>query len=248
MGVLLRQHPFFFSTDSSCCGILDSRNTIRLTIRERGFMKYPNVYFISGTAYAGKSTLVKSLAEAFDGIACEENYHNDLLPELDAAEFPHVTYTRDLEDWHDFIRRTPDEYEAWIHGASKECEILELRILESVAKTGKPIFVDTNISLETLREISDETHVLILLADPEISVNRFFQRPDREKQFLYRLMLEEPDPEASLENFRRCLSRINSPEVYNRFLHSGFPVILRDESRTIAQTRNLASRLLGLTR
>ena len=33
-----------------------------------------NVYFITGTAYAGKSTMVKLLAQKFDGIACEENY------------------------------------------------------------------------------------------------------------------------------------------------------------------------------
>ncbi len=91
-------------------------------------MKFKNVYFINGTAYAGKSTLVKGLAAKYNGIACGENYHNALLPELDRNEFPYVTYTRDLQDWHDFVRRTPDEYEAWITGSSKECEILELRI------------------------------------------------------------------------------------------------------------------------
>ena len=32
---------------------------------------------------------------------------------------------------------------------------------------------------------------MIMLAAPEISVNRFFERPDKEKQFLYKLMLEE---------------------------------------------------------
>ena len=36
---------------------------------------------------------------------------------------------------------------------------------------------------------------MILLADPEVSVNRFFDRPDREKQFLYQLLMSEDDPE-----------------------------------------------------
>jgi len=35
-------------------------------------------------------------------------------------------------------------------------------------------------------------------ADPEVSVRRFFDRPDREKQFLYRLMPEEIGPAAAL--------------------------------------------------
>ncbi len=206
-------------------------------------MRFDNAYFIIGTAYAGKSTMVKRLAEKYDGILCEENYHDRLLEGLDKAEFPCLTYTRDLADWHDFIRRTPEEYEAWIDGVSKECEILELRILEELSRQDKPIFVDTNISIETLKVVADPRHVLVMLADPQISVRRFFERPDREKQFLYRLILEEPDPEKAMENYRQGLMRINSQERYDRFLHAGFPVILRDDTRTIEQTLSLVEQV-----
>ena len=209
-------------------------------------MKFENVYFVNGTAYAGKSTLVKNLAAKHGGIACEENYHNALLPELDAKEFPGLTYTRDLQDWHDFVRRTPEEYEAWIRRTSRECEILELRILETLKTDGRPVFVDTNISPETLHRISDRDHVLILLAEPEISVKRFFERPDREKQFLYRLLMEEPEPEKAVENFRQCLARINSPQAWDAFLRSGFHVIHRQENRTPEETVALAEALLKL--
>ncbi len=207
---------------------------------------FKNAYFINGTAYAGKSTMVKLLAEKYNGIACEENYHNRLLPELDKKEFPGLTYTRDLEDWHDFIRRTPDEYEAWIRRTSKECEILELEILEELRTQEKPVFVDTNISIETLKTVAEHDHVLIMLADPEISVRRFFERPDRDKQFLYQLIMEEPDPEYALDNFRHCLMRINTRENYERLLNSGFSVILRDESRSVEETLALAEKAFGL--
>ena len=209
-------------------------------------MQFPNAYFITGTAYAGKSTMVKRLAEKHGGILCEENYHNAFLSGLDKAAFPGLTYTRDLEDWHDFVRRTPDEYEAWIRRTSRECEILELDILAERCRDGRPVFVDTNISVETLHKIADPSHVLIMLADPEVSVNRFFNRPDREKQFLYRLMMEEPDPQASLENFRQCLARINSRENYDAFLHCGFPVLLRDDQRTIEETLSIVEGIFGL--
>ena len=154
-------------------------------------MRYANVYFVIGTAYAGKSTLVKNLAKAHDGIALEENYHDRRLPELDSKEFPNLTYTRDLQDWHEFIRRTPDEYCTWIDNVKKECEIVELQIIDEILEDPenrtKKIFVDTNISVETLHKISDNRHVLVMLSDPEISVSRFFDRPDPEKQFLYKL-------------------------------------------------------------
>jgi len=123
--------------------------------------------------------------------------------------------------------------------------VLELRLLPKAAAQGKPVFVDTNISLETLREIAAPGHVLVMLADPEISVRRFFERPDREKQFLYRLIMEEPDPEAALGNYRRGLARINSRARYECFLHSGFPVILRDENRKSDETLALVERMLG---
>ena len=209
-------------------------------------MTFDNAYFINGTAYAGKSTLVKRLAEKHGGIACEENYHDAYPDRLDPAEFPCLCYTRDLRDWRDFVRRSPEEYEAWYDGVTKECEILELRMLPDICSRGRPVFVDTNISPETLRTVAAPGHVLILLADPEISVSRFFERPDREKQFLYRLILDEPDPAAALENYRRGLLRINSRERYDRFLRAGFPVLLRDENRTAEEAAALAERIFDL--
>ncbi|MBQ2462026.1 MAG: hypothetical protein II504_06260 [Clostridia bacterium] len=209
-------------------------------------MIFRNAYFIIGTAYAGKSTMVRLLAEKHRGILLEENYHSRFYPTLDAAAFPCLTYTRELKDWHDFIRRTPEEYEAWIDGVAKECEQLELEILSQFASRPEPVFVDTNISAETLKKTALPGHVLVMLADPQISVSRFFERQDEEKQFLYRLIMEEPDPEKAMDNYCRGLARINSPEKYDRFLHSGFPVILRDESRTPGETLSLVEDVFGL--
>lgn len=211
-------------------------------------MKYQNVYFINGTAYAGKSTMVKALSKKYNAIACEENYHDILQSTLDPILFPGLTYTRDLKDWRHFIRRTPEEYENWINITSKECETLELQILDELVKQNKDkmIFVDTNISVETLHKISDKDHVLIMLADPNISINRFFDRPDREKQFLYKLLITEENPEKALDNFKNCLKRINNEEKYNFFLNSGFNVIIRDEERSIEETLQLVEKYFKL--
>lgn len=138
--------------------------------------QFNNVYFINGTAYAGKSTMVKMLAEKYNGIACEENYQDVKLSELDSSEFPGLTYTRDLKGWRDFIRRTPDE----------------------------------------------------------------------EKQFLYRLLLEEENTDEAMDNFRQCLMRVNSKEIYNKFLNSGFNVIKRDDARSIEETFVLVEKAFEL--
>ena len=207
---------------------------------------FENAYFVIGTSYAGKSTMVKELAKKHGGIACEENYHDNYPGELDKEEFPCLTYTRDLVDWHDFIRRTPQEYKDWIDGAKKECGILELRMLPDICSQGKPVFVDTNISIEKLKTIAPLDHTVVLLSDPKISISRFFDRPDPEKQFLYKLMLEEPEPEKALENYRQGLELICSQESYDELLNSGFKVIFRDENRSIEQTLALVEEAMGL--
>ena len=205
---------------------------------------WSNVYFVTGSAYAGKSTVVKNLAKKYNGIALTENYHDAKLPELDKKKFPNLTYTRDLQDWHQFVRRTPDEYIAWIWGAKDECEILELQmipeLLSKPESKGKKVFVDTNIYVHTLKHITDKDHVLIMLADPKISEQRFFERPDPEKQFIYKLLMEEPDPEAAMANYREMLRKLNSQDNYDYYRYSGLKVLVRDESRTEEQTVELA--------
>ena len=213
-------------------------------------LDFSRVYFVIGTSYAGKSTIVKNLAKKHNGIALEENYHDEKLPELDSKEFPNLCYTRDLQDWHEFVRRTPDEYVGWVNAVKKECEIVEFQILRELLPKpetqGKLIFVDTNICIETLHQITDEKHVLVMMSDPTIAISRFFDRPDPEKQFLYKLMLEEPDPQAALDNYREIMTRIHSRECYDELENAGFPIIYRDENRTQEETVALAEKIFGI--
>ena len=197
---------------------------------------FQNVYFITGTAYAGKSTAVKLLAERFDGICCGENYHDVFMKHIDKEFQPNLAYFDTMKDWQEFISRTPDEYAAWIDGCSKEAESLEIiRLLQLVAED-KKIFVDTNISLETLREISDYQHIAVMLCPQSMSVERFFDRSDPEKRFILDQLNQAENPEKAMENYRKCLEKINSKEIYKRYSDSGFFTIVRDENSTIENT------------
>ena len=72
-----------------------------------------DVYFITGTAYAGKSTAVKLLADRNDGIYCGENYHDVFMEHINKDHQPNLSYFETMKDWQEFISRTPDEYSAW---------------------------------------------------------------------------------------------------------------------------------------
>ena len=100
----------------------------------------------------------------------------------------------------------------------------------------KKIFVDTNISLETLQEISYFHHIAVMLCPRSMSVERFFDRSDPKKLFILNQLNQAKDPEKAMENYRKCLEKINSKEVYDKYANSGFYTIVRDENSTIEYT------------
>ncbi|MEG2634079.1 MAG: hypothetical protein RSA97_05750, partial [Oscillospiraceae bacterium] len=129
---------------------------------ENNIIKYymRNVYFITGTAYAGKSTMVKLLSEKHDMIFCGENYHDTVAqavktPDRQSA----LCYFETMSGWQEFLNRTPDEYYNWICTSSLEAAEIEIAELIKRSAMNNKIIVDTNIPLETLREISDYNHV-----------------------------------------------------------------------------------------
>ncbi len=189
-----------------------------------------NVYFINGTAYAGKSTMVHMLAERFDMIECGENYHMAVSRKVaDPKIQPASSYFSTMSGWAEFVNRTPDEYWKWIEDGKWETAQFEIAELIRLSAQGKKIIVDTNIPLEILHEISDWDHVAVMLSPQSMSVERFFDRSDPDKQFLLGEIDKCPDPEKTMANFRACLERVNSPEVYRKMKESGFFVHVRTE-------------------
>ena len=199
---------------------------------ENNIVKYylRDVYFITGSAYAGKSTAVKTLAERYDMIFCGENYDMEISSKVaDTEHQPALCYIPNLTDWKDFVTRPPEEYERWIYDVKKEAAGFEVAQLISLAAQGKKIIVDTNISPELLHEISDYHHVAVMLCPQSMSVDRFFDRDDPEKQFLLSVINSCDDPEAVMANYRRGLERINSKEHYDAVADSGFFTLVRED-------------------
>jgi len=189
-----------------------------------------NVYFITGTAYAGKSTTVKMLADRYDMVFCGENYHSgvsDIVATPDVQ--PDICFTKSITDWKAFVTRTPEEYERWMYSAGKEAAEFEVAELISISRDRR-IIVDTNIPVNILKEISDYYHVAVMLSPQAMSVERFFDRSDPEKQFLLRVIESCENSEAVMDNYRRGLALINSQKHYDEYANSGFYTVVREDS------------------
>ena len=190
-----------------------------------------NVYFITGTAYAGKSTMVKMLAERYGMVCCGENYHMAVSESVATPEtHPDLCYNKMLTDWREFVTRTPEEYERWIYAVGREAAEFEVAELISLSRSGKKIIVDTNIPLNVISDISDYNHVAVMLSPQSMSVERFFDRDDPDKQFLLNVIDSCDDPEAVMQNYRAGLARINSREHYDEYANSGFFTVVREDN------------------
>ena len=189
-----------------------------------------NVYFITGTAYAGKSTMVRMLAERYGLICCGENYHMEVSEIVATPEtHPDLCYNRNLTDWRDFVTRTPEEYERWMYAVGREAAEFEVAHLIAISQNQK-VIADTNIPLDVLKEISDDRHVAVMLSPQFMSVERFFDRDDPEKRFLLEVIDSCDDSEAVMENYRCGLARINSKEHYDAYANSGFFTVVREDN------------------
>ena len=205
-----------------------------------------NVMFINGTAYAGKSTMAKMLADKYGLIHCGENY--DCIPAeiLTPDKYPNLYYTFNVKDWQEFINRTPEVYAKWISGNTRELIEFEITYLISVSKSQK-VIVDTNLPIDVLREIADYNQVAIMLSPQSMSVEHFFDRDD--KNFFKEKIMESENPEKAMANFLNCIARISSKEIYDEFADSGFFTIVRNDAATDtkAEIIEILAKHFGLT-
>lgn len=208
-----------------------------------------NVYFITGTAYAGKSTMVKMLAERYDLVFCGENYHSavsDIVAMPNAQ--PDICYLRNLTDWKDFVTRTPEEYARWTESVGREAAEFEVAELISIARDRR-VIADTNIPIDILKEISDYHRIVVMLAPQSMSVERFFDRNDPEKRFILDIIKSCDNSVAVMENYKQGLILINSREKYDSYANSGLFTVVRpdDEEDTREEVCAKIAKHFGLT-
>ena len=206
-----------------------------------------NVYFINGHSCAGKSTMVKLLAQRYGMICCGENYH-DAFPREKLSRWaqPGLCYFDTMSGWEEWLSMTPEEHWNWTEQVSRECVEIEILELVKLSAEGKKIIVDTNIPADILREISDYRHVAVMLCDPpDACATRFFDREDPEKQFMLEQIKRCRDPEATMKNFSAWT--LYHPPEETDWHHTGFFTYTRSdfESDTREETLRILAEHFG---
>jgi adenylate kinase family enzyme len=208
-----------------------------------------NVLFITGTAYAGKTTQAKMLSDKYNLILCAENY--DCVPDniITKEKYPNIYYWKTINDWQEYINRTPEKFSKWMMECIKEHEEFEIAYLMHISKYQK-VIVDTGLSVETLREIADYKQIAVMLSPQSMSVENYFDREDLDKIFIKEQIMKAENPEKSMKNYLACMAQVNSKEFYDYWYNSGFFILERKdtENDTRKETFEVLSRHFELVK
>lgn len=190
-----------------------------------------NVYFLSGGAYGGKTTMAKLIEKKYGFVRYRQGDHYDEHLAFARREFQ-PSMCIDRGDWHEFFARSPKQYSQWLRdGMTEQSEFAIIDLIK--LSHDQKVIADVGIAPDILRRISDDPRVILLFAPEEMTRKHYFDRED--KQDVYQLILSFPDGEELLQNVVEAL-HYDAEEVRKSYYNSGFYCIERREDDTIERT------------
>jgi len=164
-----------------------------------------NVYFLTGTALAGKTTLSKALAEKHGFIRFDENYNNEpfkIWESICEEKYQPHKIARDKRhnkqekyDWDAHFERPVSEFLAEQSKPNLNDEFNEFVIIELIKLSqNTKVIADVCMPLELIIEISDYHRIACLLASPHLVTTANYGARDDHKGYLEWIMsLNEPE-------------------------------------------------------
>ncbi|MDD4142263.1 MAG: hypothetical protein PHR20_05680 [Bacteroidales bacterium] len=193
-----------------------------------------NVYFLTGTACSGKTTMCKALADKHGFIFFNSNHRTDDF--ISWAELCDIQYQKvsaqKTTDWEYFFNRPTKEYLEWLEQVG--AEHLEYALIEIIklAQTNT-IITDLGISIDLLKQISSFDRIACLFTTPELVVRDFYERDDHKD--IYECIMSLKNPQQSLENNKEVL-KTSCLQITDEILRSSLYCIKRDENSTVEKT------------
>ena len=199
-----------------------------------------NVYFISGTACGGKSTISRELG----------NKYNIPVYDIDQV-FSHHQAISNMSDQpamnqsfanaDEFFGRSFDEYRDWILNNTREQLDFVITDLIRISQNQK-VICDCHILVEEARRLTDEAHIAFLLREPKNVLDDYCNRPDHTdfKDFI-ESATDVPKAKALCN---QVLESINT-ERCKEIKESEFFYLERDDSRSIQETMRIIENHFG---
>ena len=202
-----------------------------------------NVYFVTGTACGGKSTISRALAERHDLLLFDIDQRFDQHQQLsDPAFQPAMNKT--FRDADEFFGRSVEEYRQWLLDNTREQLDFVLLDLMRVSQN-QPVVCDCHLTLEQVSLFTDPDRVVFLLKEPSNIIEDYCNRPDH--QGFNSFISSASDPAKAKATCNETLRSLNA-DFYHAVKGSEYFWVERTPESTVQQTTQLVERHFGFLR
>jgi len=198
-----------------------------------------NVYFLSGTALAGKTTMSKILAKKHGFIHFNDNWHEDnfkVFRSICTEKYqPCSTKKKETTDWEVFFDRSVEEFLAASADRGEYDEYVEFALIELVKLSQKrKVVTDVSVPIGLLSEISDYSRIACMLTSPELVTCENYGKRDDHREFLECILsLNEPEKKIAVQDE---LLRIEVEKTFAEVHKYNLFSIVRTQESTIENT------------
>ena len=199
-----------------------------------------NVYFITGTPCAGKTTVTRALGKKY-GIPVYVIDDQFTIHQLLSDPEHQPNMNRHFRDADEFFGRSVEEYRNWLIGNSREQLDYVLLDLIKLSRDGI-VLCDIHIVAEEAARITDPSRIAFLLRKPEDLAEEYSNRPDHRE--FHDFIHSASDYEQAKATCNKTLYSLNI-ERYNAIRNSRFFWLERDDSRCVDETVSLVEKHFG---
>ena len=209
-----------------------------------------NVFFLTGTAMAGKTTVAQELSMKYGFIHFNDNWHEDNFKIwesiIDDRYQVRASKRKAVTDWEAYFGRTVEEFLAEGDYNGYE-EYLEYAIIELIKLSqNNTVVADVSVPLNQLVEIADYNRIACMIVSQELATCENYGSREDHKEFLECIMsLEEPEKKIAVQDelFRVNIEKtLEEVRKYNLFSH------FRTEKSTVENTLSIIEKHFGLCR
>ncbi|MBQ3494377.1 MAG: shikimate kinase [Clostridia bacterium] len=204
--------------------------------------QFKNVYFITGTATGGKTTISKALAEKYGWTRYDADEKFDEHQKLsNPKKQPNMNKT--FKNADEFFMRSPDEYILWLKNNSNEQLPFVLNDLIELSKNQK-VVCDIHLTVEQAQQIANPNQIVFLIRkDNSNIIEEYCNRPSHAG--FNNFICSATNPTLAKKNCNDVLSALNQ-ERCNSITSSGFFYIERTPNSTIEKTLQKVEQHFGL--
>lgn len=213
-----------------------------MSIKDYNKEQFKKVYFVTGTATGGKTTISKALAEKYGFLRYDVDEEFD-RHKLLSNPLNQPCMNKEFKNADEFFLRDKNEYIDWLINNTKEQLEFVLKDLVELSKKQK-VVCDLHLTVDEARQIANTNQLVFLIREDNSNIiDDYINRKSHEgfKNFIN----SSTNPELAKKNCNDVLRELNEKRCKD-IRNSEYLFIERNSDSTVEKTLELVEKQFEL--